>query len=71
MLSTRENIVADVNIDGTPGLRFPVKDIVPQGAEHSTLSKDLEAAARRRGYTISPTHAPKRDSSLEAISIPS
>jgi Zn-dependent M28 family amino/carboxypeptidase len=54
-----ENIVADVNIDGAPGLRFPIKDIVPQGAEHSTLSKDAEAAARRMGYTISPDPRPE------------
>jgi Zn-dependent M28 family amino/carboxypeptidase len=54
-----ENITADVNIDGAPGLRFPIKDIVPQGAEHSTLSKDAEAAARKMGYTISPDPRPE------------
>jgi Zn-dependent M28 family amino/carboxypeptidase len=54
-----ENIVTDVNIDGAPGLRFPIKDIVPQGAEHSTLSKDVEVAARRMGYTISPDPRPE------------
>lgn len=54
-----ENIVADVNIDGAPGLRFPIKDIVPQGAEHSSLSKDVEAAARKMGYTISPDPRPE------------
>jgi Zn-dependent M28 family amino/carboxypeptidase len=54
-----ENIVADVNIDGAPGVRFPIKDIVPQGAEHSTLSKDVEPAARRLGYTISPDPRPE------------
>jgi len=54
-----ENIVADVNIDGAPGLRFPIKDIVPQGAEHSTLSRDVEPAARKMGYTISPDPRPE------------
>jgi hypothetical protein len=54
-----ENIVADVNIDGAPGLRFPIKDIVPEGLEHSTLSKDVEAAARKLGYTISPDPRPE------------
>jgi Zn-dependent M28 family amino/carboxypeptidase len=54
-----ENIVADVNIDGAPGVRFPMKDIVPQGAEHSTLSKDIEPAARKMGYTISPDPRPE------------
>ncbi|HXW91615.1 MAG TPA: M28 family metallopeptidase [Terriglobales bacterium] len=54
-----ENIVADVNIDGAPGLRFPIKDIVPQGAEHSTLSRDVLPAAREMGYTISPDPRPE------------
>jgi Zn-dependent M28 family amino/carboxypeptidase len=54
-----ENIVADVNLDGAPGVRFPIKDIVPQGAEHSTLSKDVEPAARKMGYTISPDPRPE------------
>ena len=54
-----ENIVADVNIDGAPGLLWPNKDIVPLGAEHSSLSKDVEAAARNMGYAISPDPIPE------------
>lgn len=54
-----ENIVADVNIDGVPGLLWPNKDIVPLGAEHSSLSKDVEVAARKMGYTISPDPIPE------------
>ncbi len=54
-----ENIVADVNIDGAPGLLWPNKDIVPLGAEHSSLSKDVEVAARNKGYTISPDPIPE------------
>jgi Zn-dependent M28 family amino/carboxypeptidase len=54
-----ESIVADVNIDGAPGLLWPNKDIVPLGAEHSSLSKDVEAAARNMGYTISPDPIPE------------
>lgn len=54
-----ESIVADLNVDGAPGLHFPIKDIVPLGAEHSTLSKDVEAAARKIGYTISPDNRPE------------
>jgi Zn-dependent M28 family amino/carboxypeptidase len=52
-------IVADVNHDGAPGLLFPIKDIVPLGAEHSSLSKDVEVAARKLGYTISPDPRPE------------
>lgn len=54
-----ENIVADVNIDGAPGLLWPAKDIVPVGAEHSSLSKDVEAAAQNMGYEISPDPIPE------------
>ena len=54
-----ENIVADVNIDGVGGLLWPNKDIVPLGVEHSSLSKDVEAAARNMGYTISPDPIPE------------
>ena len=54
-----ENIVADVNIDGAPGLLWPNKDLVPLGVEHSSLSKDVEAAARNMGYTISPDPIPE------------
>jgi Zn-dependent M28 family amino/carboxypeptidase len=52
-------IVADVNLDGAPGVLFPNKDIVPLGAEHSSLSKDVEVAARIMGYTISPDPIPE------------
>ena len=54
-----ENIVADVNVDGAPGVLFPNKDIVPLGTEHSSLSKDVEVAARKMGYTISPDPIPE------------
>ncbi len=54
-----ENIVADGNIDGAHGLLWPNKDVVPLGAEHSSLSKDVEAAAQNMGYRISPA-PPKR-----------
>jgi len=54
-----ERIVADVNIDGAPGVLFPNKDIVPLGTEHSSLSKNVDAAARKMGYTISPDPIPE------------
>ena len=54
-----ESIVADVNVDGAPGLIFPNKDIVPRGAEHSNLAKNVQAAAKKMGYTISPDPIPE------------
>jgi Zn-dependent M28 family amino/carboxypeptidase len=45
-------IVANVNIDGAPGLLFPMKDVVAMGAEHSSIDKDAESAARATGYAL-------------------
>ena len=55
----RQDIVADVNIDGAPGLLYPLKDIVPLGEEHSSLSVDVQQAARMMGYQISPDPMPE------------
>jgi Zn-dependent M28 family amino/carboxypeptidase len=54
-----QNIVADLNVDGAAGLLFPIKDIVPLGAEHSSLSVDVDVAARKMGYTVSPDPRPE------------
>jgi Zn-dependent M28 family amino/carboxypeptidase len=54
-----ESLVADVNIDGAPGLLFPPKDLVALGAEHSTLNKDVEQSARQMGYELSPDPMPE------------
>lgn len=54
-----EKIVADVNVDGAPGMIYPNQDIVPLGVEHSSLSKNVEAVARKMGYTISPDPLPE------------
>jgi Zn-dependent M28 family amino/carboxypeptidase len=40
-------------------LIFPNKDIVPRGAEHSNLAKNVQAAAKKMGYTISPDPIPE------------
>lgn len=45
-------IVANVNIDGAPGMLFPMKDVVAMGAEHSSIDKDAESAARATGYAL-------------------
>jgi hypothetical protein len=55
----REQIVANINIDGAPGILFPLKDIVPLGAEHSSLNEDVRRAATWLGYEISPDPMPE------------
>ena len=57
----RKSIVADINIDGTPGMRYPCKDLVAIGSEHSTLIKNVEVAAKQIGYEISADPTPEED----------
>jgi len=52
-------IVANINIDGAPGLLFPMKDVVAMGAEHSNIERAIQSAARKLGYTISPDPMPE------------
>jgi Zn-dependent M28 family amino/carboxypeptidase len=63
-------IVANVNTDCAPGL-WPMTDVVALGAEHSTISKIVESAARELGYTVSPSPCRRRPGSFAATSIPS
>jgi len=55
----KDRLAANVNIDGAPGLLYPLKDVVPLGAEHSTLNADVEQAARRMQLEISPDPTPE------------
>jgi Zn-dependent M28 family amino/carboxypeptidase len=55
----RKSIVADINIDAAPGMRYPCKDFV--GSEHSTLCKNVEVAAKQVGYEISPDPSPEEN----------
>lgn len=55
----RANIVANFNIDGAPGLLYPLRDVVPLGAEHSTLNSVVEEAAKQMGLEISPDPMPE------------
>jgi hypothetical protein len=55
----RKAIVANVNIDGAPGIYYAMKDIIPLGAEHSSIGNDVELAARQLGYEISPDPMPE------------
>ncbi len=57
----RRAIVADINIDGAPGILYPIQEIVPLGIEHSSLDRDVEQAARQMGYGISPDPMPEEN----------
>jgi hypothetical protein len=61
-----KKIVANVNIDGAPGLSFPLKDIVALGAEHSSISRDVESAAREIGYEIIPDPLPEENAFIRS-----
>jgi Zn-dependent M28 family amino/carboxypeptidase len=51
-------IVADVNLDSMKGLRREPHDLVPIGAEHSTLMTAVRAAADVQSLRISPDPQP-------------
>jgi Zn-dependent M28 family amino/carboxypeptidase len=52
-------IVANINIDGAPGMLFAMKDVVAMGAEHSSIDKAVLLASREVGYTLSPDPMPE------------
>lgn len=54
-----KSIVANVNIDGAPGVYFPMKDVVVLGSEHSTLSREVNSSAKALGYDLSPDPMPE------------
>ncbi|MFY9527825.1 MAG: M28 family peptidase [Candidatus Acidiferrales bacterium] len=56
-----DRIVANVNIDGAPGMLFPMKDVVAMGAEHSDIDKAVARAARQIGYAIIPDPMPEEN----------
>jgi hypothetical protein len=56
-----EGLVAEINVDGMPGMLYPCKDLSVIGSEHSSLLRNAEAAARETGYTLSPDIYPKRN----------
>jgi Zn-dependent M28 family amino/carboxypeptidase len=53
-------IVADVNLDSMNGLRREPHDLVPIGAEHSTLMAAVRAAAAAQSLRISPDPQPNQ-----------
>ena len=54
-----KSIVANVNIDGAPGAYFPMKDVVVLGSEHSSMSNEVNSAAKALGYDLSPDPMPE------------
>jgi len=51
-------IVADVNLDGVT-LLYDFRDIVPLGAEHSSISAEVNDVARHMGLEVSPDPSPE------------
>jgi len=56
----KSEVVADVNID-MPLLLRPLADLVPLGAEHSSLGPLAEAVAHLHGFEMSPDPAPEQN----------
>jgi hypothetical protein len=58
----RERIVADINIDITPGMVFyDTNQLTIIGAEHSSLNENAGRAAQRTGYELIGDARPKED----------
>ena len=61
-----KSIVANVNIDGAPGIYYSMKDVVALGAEHSTLGEVVDSAAKSMGYQVSPDPMPEEVSFIRS-----
>lgn len=53
------SMVANINLD-MPMLLYPFRDIIAFGAEHSSLGRTTERAARRTGLKLSPDPMPEQ-----------
>ncbi len=62
----RKAIVANLNIDGAPGILYPMRDIVALGIEHSSLARDVNEAAHEMGYAITPDPVPEEVSFIRS-----
>jgi len=60
------DIVADINVDGAPGIRYPSKDLTPIGAEHSNLASNVAGAAQLVGYELTPDPMPEQNFFIRA-----
>jgi hypothetical protein len=57
----RSAIVANLNIDGAPGLYYPMKDLIVLGIEHSSLEQQVQSSAKQIGYSLSPDPMPEEN----------
>ncbi len=61
-----KSIVANVNMDGAPGEFYAMKDVVPLGAEHSTLDAEVADAGKQLGYTMGPDPLPEENNFIRS-----
>ncbi len=57
----KQNLVADINTDVAPGMRYPSKDFNVIGGEHSSLNQNAVWAAQLTGHTITPDPMPEQN----------
>ena len=57
----RSAIVADINIDGAPGLYYSMKDLIVLGVEHSSLGPQVQSVAKQIGYSLTPDPMPEEN----------
>jgi Zn-dependent M28 family amino/carboxypeptidase len=55
-----DNIVANINMDELP-MVFDFKDVVPLGAEHSSLGPLIDTIAKSEGLEVSPDPLPEEN----------
>ena len=60
------SIVANVNMDGAPGEFYTMKDIVPLGAEHSTLGDEVAGACKLLGYDVGADPLPEENNFIRS-----
>jgi len=56
-----KDIVADLNLDIAPAMRYPSADLNAIGSEHSSLARSVEVAAKLTGYKITPDAMPEEN----------
>lgn len=61
-----KSIVANVNMDGAPGEFYAMKDVVPLGAEHSTLDAEVADAGKQLGYGMGPDPLPEENNFIRS-----
>jgi hypothetical protein len=60
-----KSLIADVNMDGA-SVFYTFKDVVPSGAEHSTLRDVVEHNATKLGLLVSPDPMPEQSNFIRA-----